>query len=30
MEILKTSPDGKVDGIAFTVTDSQGNVVGSV
>ena len=29
MEILKTSPDGKVDGIAFTVTDSRGNVVGS-
>ena len=29
LEILKTSPDGKVDGIAFTVTDSRGNVVGS-
>ena len=29
LEILKTSPDGKVDGIAFTVTDSRGTVVGS-
>ena len=29
LEILKTSPDGKVDGIAFTVTDSRGNVAGS-
>lgn len=29
LEILKTSPDGKVDGITFTVTDSRGNVVGS-
>ena len=29
LEILKISPDGKVDGIAFTVTDSRGDVVGS-
>ena len=29
LEILKTAPDGKVDGIAFTVTDSRGDVVGS-
>ena len=29
LEILKTAPDGKVDGIAFTVTDSRGNVAGS-
>ena len=29
LEILKTSPDGKVDGIAFTVTDSRENVAGS-
>lgn len=29
LEILKTSPDGKIAGISFTVTDSRGNVVGS-
>lgn len=29
LEILKTSPDGKIVGIAFTVTDSKGTVVGS-
>ena len=29
LEILKISPDGKVDGITFTVTDSRGNVAGS-
>lgn len=29
LEILKTSPDGKIAGIAFTVTDSKGTAVGS-
>ncbi len=29
LEILKTSPDGKVDGITFYCHGFQGNVVGS-
>lgn len=29
LEIIKTSPDGKVSGIAFTVKDSSGKVVGT-